>query len=86
MSENLDIEKEFYGSLYERLRNEARKKKAATRPKPEDYNLPRTQTELDILLQKMKDCGIDTSRAMVIIKEKKEKFDKDCAEYEANTN
>ena len=41
--------------------------KAASRPKPEDYNLPRSQIELDKLLSRMRVCGIDADKAMVIV-------------------
>ena len=41
MDEDVEIENEFYGSLYERVMKDSKKAKAAAaRPKPEDYNLP----------------------------------------------
>ena len=82
MDENVEIESEFYGSLYERVMKDPKKAKAASRPKPEDYNLPRSQAELDILLQKMRDCGIDSTQAFEIIKEKKQQLERDCAEFD----
>ena len=86
MSENDEIEKEFYGGHYERVLKDSKKSKAASRPEPEDYNLPKCQAELVKLLQKMKDCGIDNTKAMEIIKEKKDQFDKDVALYESKWN
>ena len=47
------------------------KQKAAARPDPEDYNLPKCQADLVKLLQNMKDCGIDEKQGMEIIREKK---------------
>ena len=44
------------------------------------------QIELDSLLQRMSDCGIDSAKAMEIIKEKKEKFEKDCAAFDSKNN
>ena len=76
MSENVEIDSEFYGGLYEQVLKDSNKAKAGSRPKPEDYNLPRSQTELDTLLQKMRDCGIDAAKALEIIKEKKQQFEK----------
>ena len=86
MIENEDIDKAFYGDLYERVVKNAGKTRYASRPKPEDYNLPRSQIELDSLLQRMSDCGIDSAKAMEIIKEKKEKFEKDCAVFDSKNN
>ena len=60
--------------------------RTATRPKPEDYKLPRNQVELDKLLSQMKDCGIDASKALEMIKERKMQFDKAISEYESNDN
>ena len=71
MSENEEIENEFYGGHYERVLKDSKKLRSASRPEPEDYNLPRNKDDLVKLLQKMKDCGIDEKKAMEIIKEKK---------------
>ena len=59
------------------------KSRAVSRPKPEDYNLPKSQLELDAHLLKMKDCGIDHEKGMSIIKEKIHQFQKECAEFDA---
>ena len=59
------------------------KQKAAARPDPEDYNLPKCQADLVKLLQNMKDCGIDEKQGMEIIREKKAQYDKDCALYDS---
>ena len=75
MNENVEINKEFYGGLYERIKKESKTTKAATRPKPDDYCLPRSQIELDKLLSRMTECGIDDARAMEMLKERKEKFE-----------
>ena len=50
MNENGEIENEFYGGLYEIVIRDYKKTRSATRPKPEDYKLPRNQVELDKLL------------------------------------
>ena len=86
MDENADIDKEFYGDLYLRIEKEIKKNKVVTRPKPEDYFLPRNQTELDKLKSRMRECGIDDERAMEMLKERKEKFDKAIIEYETSKN
>ena len=49
----------------------------------EDYNLPKSQLELDALLLKMKDSGIDHEKGMSINKEKMHQFQKECAEFDA---
>ena len=71
MIENAEIESEFYGGLYERVMKDSKKAKSGTRPKPEDFCLPRNQVELDKLLSRMRDCGIDDARAMEMIKERR---------------
>ena len=43
----------------------------------------KSQLELDALLLKMKDCGIDHEKGILIIKEKMHKFQKECAEFDA---
>ena len=86
MSENEEIENEFYGGHYERVLKDSKKLRSASRPEPEDYNLPRNKDDLVKLLQKMKDCGIDEKKAMEIIKEKKAQFDKDCALFDGKNN
>ena len=86
MTENPEIESEFYGGLYERVMKDSKRAKSGTRPKPEDFCLPRNQDELDIFLSRMKDCGIDDARAMEMIKERKIQFDKANTEYEAYGN
>ena len=48
-----------------------------------NYNLPKSRADLDKLLQRMKACGIDETKAMEIIKEKKVKYDKDCALFDS---
>ena len=86
MSENDEIDKEFYGGLNERMKKDSKKTKSAARPKPKDYFLPRSQVELDKLLSRMKECGIEYVRAMEMLRERKEKFDKAITEYKTNVN
>ena len=57
--------------------------KAASRPEPDDYNLPKCRSVLEKLVRKMKDCGIDETKAMAIIEEKKVQFEKDCALFDS---
>ena len=55
MSENDEIESDFYGELYDRIMKDSRKLKAASRPDPDDYNLPKCKEDLEKLLKKMSD-------------------------------
>ena len=83
MAENAEIDKEFYGGHYDRVLKDSQKSQAASRPAPEDYNLPKSRADLDKLLQRMKACGIDETKAMEIIKEKKVKYNKACALFDS---
>ena len=68
------------------MKKDSKKTKSVARPKPEDYFLPRSQVELGKLLSRMNECGIQDGRAMEILRERKEKFDKAITEYKTNVN
>ena len=77
--ENPDITKEFYGSTLERMKKiSGIKELTKRRPTLEDFGIPKTKAELDLMLRKMLDCGIDNEMAAGMIKDRKTKFDAAC--------
>ena len=84
VSENPDIPKEFYGSILERMKKTSTTRELPKRkPTLDDFNVPKSKFELDLMFKKMLDCGIDMATAAGIIKERKSKFDTACKDFEA---
>ena len=71
--ENPEIPKELYGSCYGRVMKEYHQKVSSTKPKPvmRDFNLPELQSEWDLMIKKLGECGFDQMKAVSIIKERK---------------
>ena len=47
-------------------------------PNPDSFKLPRIEAEWNLLLSKMKECGIDHNKAIEIMREKREKYIEAC--------
>ena len=85
MFECPEIPRELYGDSFERL-TRPRTSKTATdttstsAPKRgerqrKDLNISESQAEWDLMVNKMKDCGIDQHKATEIIRARKLEFD-----------
>ena len=53
-------------------------------PKPDDFLLPVTETDWNGMLKKMQECGIEKSKAIEMMKERRAKFVKACETYYSN--
>ena len=43
-------------------------------PKAEDFGHPRTEEDLNSMMNKIMECGFDKTRAVEVMKERKERF------------
>ena len=71
----MDIPKDFYGDTMEKMT------KSRRAPRLEDYKIPQSQDEWNSMVAKMVECGIGKKMAATMIKERKECYDKACAEF-----
>ena len=71
---NPEIPDEFYGECLGRMTNrkrDAAKLKEANGPRAEDFGLPRTEDELNLMMKKMLECGFEKTKALEIKNERK---------------
>ena len=82
---NPEIPDNFYGQRLEKLEKKINQENK-NGPRPEDYNLPRSETEWNSMMSKMNDCGIDSSKASEIIREREKKFVTACEAFKNRLN
>ena len=81
---NPDIPDDFFGEFANRTVN---KKSQESGPKPEDFGLPMNESEWEVMWSKMKECGINKEKAVEIMRERQDKYDKASKSFkEAESN
>ena len=73
--ENPDVPRDLYGSSFDRIMKEKTKEMKRAKPLMKDFNLPESQTEWELMILKLGECGFDQTKAVSIIAERKVQFD-----------
>ena len=47
----------------------------------EDFGLPMNESEWEVMWSKMKECGINKEKAVEIMRERQDKYDKACKSF-----